>query len=34
MGKFAGALSGILTKLVGTLDAVKEKKSSCTIIGN
>jgi large subunit ribosomal protein L10 len=28
MGKFAGALSGILTKLVGTLDAVKEKKSS------
>jgi large subunit ribosomal protein L10 len=28
MGKFAGALNGILTKLVGTLEAVKETKSS------
>jgi large subunit ribosomal protein L10 len=28
MGKFAGALNGILTKFVGTLDAVKEKKSA------
>jgi large subunit ribosomal protein L10 len=28
MGKFAGALNGIFTKLVGTLDAVKETKSA------
>lgn len=28
IGKFAGALGGILTKLVGTLDAVKEKKNA------
>lgn len=28
MGKFVGSLSGILTKLVGTLDAVKEKKNT------
>jgi len=28
MGKFAGALNGILSKLVGTLEAVKEQKSA------
>lgn len=28
IGKFAGVLSGILTKFVGTLEAVKEKKNA------
>lgn len=28
MGKFVGSLAGILTKLVGTLNAVKEQKES------